>query len=115
MASSQVFQLWHKLIEIITINPKFVCDYLRLQYEEKMREQWGEHIYRIIIDTKDFALPSEENVGEIHKSFALKLRSGPNGSLVSNHNDQFSVVEMGSYSISLGQGNTPNGQQYTQK
>jgi hypothetical protein len=25
-----VFQLWHKLIEIITINPKFVCEYLRL-------------------------------------------------------------------------------------
>ena len=38
LVSSQVFQLWHKLIEIITINPKFVCEWLRMQNEEKMRE-----------------------------------------------------------------------------
>jgi hypothetical protein len=49
--SSQVFQLWHKLIEIIIINPKFICEYMRMQYEEKMREHWGEHIYRTIIET----------------------------------------------------------------
>ena len=67
MVSSQVFQLWHKIIEIITINPKFVCEYLRILYEEKMRETWGEHIYRTIIETSDFAYPSEDNVGEIHK------------------------------------------------
>ena len=30
LVSSQVFQLWHKLIEIITINPKFVCEFLRM-------------------------------------------------------------------------------------
>ena len=33
-----MFQLWHKIIEIITINPKFICEYLRITYEEKMRE-----------------------------------------------------------------------------
>jgi hypothetical protein len=44
-----------------------------------MREYWGEHIYRTIIETKDFAVPSEENVGEIHKQIALKRRNGPNG------------------------------------
>jgi len=67
LVSTQVFQLWHKLIEIITINPKFVCELLRHQYEEKMREQWGEHIYRKIVETQDFANHSEENVGEIHR------------------------------------------------
>jgi hypothetical protein len=44
-----------------------VCEFLRVLYEEKMREYWGEHIYRTIVETKDFSVPSEENVGEIHK------------------------------------------------
>jgi len=43
-------------------------------YEEKMREYWGEHIYRTIVETKDFALPSEDNVGEIHRQIAQKRR-----------------------------------------
>jgi hypothetical protein len=52
-----------------------------------MREYWGEHIYRTIIETRDFAVPSEENVGEIHKQIALKRRNGPNGSLLSSSFD----------------------------
>lgn len=55
------------MIEIITINPKFVCEFLRMINEEKMREYWGEHIYRTIVETRDFAVPPEDNVGEIHK------------------------------------------------
>jgi hypothetical protein len=70
-----------------------------MQYEEKMRETWGEHIYRTIIETKDFAFPSEENVGEIHRQIALKRRNGPNGSLVSSSADAFNVVEIGSQSL----------------
>lgn len=58
----------------MTINPKFVCEYLRAVYEEKMREYWGEHIYRTIVETKDFSQPSEENVGEIHKKIAQQRR-----------------------------------------
>lgn len=64
---SQLFQLWHKILEIITINPKFVCEYLRIQYEEKMREVQGEHIFRTLIETRDFAVPSDDNVAEVHK------------------------------------------------
>ena len=99
LVSCQVFQLWHKLIEIITINPKFVCEFLRIQYEEKMREAQGEHIYRTIIETKDFAFPSEENVGEIHRQLALKKRSGPNGALTSFNFEAFNVIEIGSHSL----------------
>jgi hypothetical protein len=50
--------MWYKYIEVITINPKFVCEYLRLIYEEKMREYWGELIYRTVYETKDFTAPS---------------------------------------------------------
>lgn len=44
-----------------------------------MREVQGEHIYRTIIETKDFAFQSEDNVGEIHRQLAHKKRNGPNG------------------------------------
>ena len=70
-----------------------------MSYEEKMRESWGEHIHRTIIETKDFAIPSEENVGEIHRQIALKKRNGPNGTLVSSNMDAFNVIEIGSHSL----------------
>lgn len=70
-----------------------------MQYEEKMREHWGEHIYRTIIETKDFAFPSEDNVGEIHKQIALKRRNGPNGSLISTTFDTFNIIEISSQSL----------------
>ena len=74
--SSQIFALWYKLIEIITINPKFVCEFLRVMHEEKMREYWGELIYRTVFETKDFTLPSSSNhnVQEIHRTIANKRR-----------------------------------------
>lgn len=55
--STQIFSLWYKLIEIITINPKFVCEFLRVVHEEKMREYWGELIYRTVVETKDLSAP----------------------------------------------------------
>ena len=65
----------------MTINPKFVCEYLRLIHEEKMREYWGELIYRTVFETKDFTVTSTSNqvggpaVQEIHKVIAQKRRA----------------------------------------
>ena len=74
--STQIFSLWYKLIEIITINPKFVCEYLRVIHEEKMREYWGELIYRTVFETKDLSAPSSQNnVAEIHRMMAMKRRT----------------------------------------
>jgi len=56
--STQIFSLWFKFFEVITINPKFVCEFLRIIYEEKMREYWGELIYRTVFESKDFSAPS---------------------------------------------------------
>lgn len=74
MISDQIFSIWNRLIELMTINPKFVTEFLRIIYEEKMREYWGEHIYRTIVETRDFAIPSEENVVEIHRQIAQQKR-----------------------------------------
>ena len=70
MVADQIFSIWNRLVELLTINPKFVTEFLRVIYEEKMREYWGEHIYRTIVETRDFAIPSEDNVGEIHRQIA---------------------------------------------
>ena len=73
--STQVFTLWYKLIEVITTNPKFVCEFLRVVHEEKMREYWGELIYRTVFETKDLSAPSSQNnVSDIHRALATKRR-----------------------------------------
>ena len=68
-----------------------------------MREYWGEHIYRTIVETEDFALPSEENVGEIHRLIAQQKRQNiadeklknPNG--INHLLDAFRIVELGAH------------------
>lgn len=60
-----------------------------------MREVQGEHIYRTLIETRDFAVPSDENVGEIHKQIAQKRRSGAAlaHGIMSQAYDAFNVAE----------------------
>ena len=45
-------------------------------HEEKMREYWGELIYRTVFETQDFTAPSTKghNVQEIHRTIAMKRR-----------------------------------------
>ena len=67
--------MWCRYIDVLTINPKFVCEYLRLIHEEKMREYWGELIYRTVFETADFTVPSHSSPGgpsvqEIHRTIA---------------------------------------------
>lgn len=104
--SDQLFGLWFKFIGLLTINPKFVAEFLRIIYEEKMREYWGEHIYRTIVETKDFAMPSEENVGEIHRQIAQQKRLSladekqKTPSQIGSHAhmlDSFRIVELGGH------------------
>jgi hypothetical protein len=69
-----------------------------------MREVQGEHIYRTLIETRDFAIPSDENVGEIHRQIASKRRNQGNGAAqasllsVTAAYDVFNVIEAGSAS-----------------
>lgn len=46
-----------------------------MDYEDRMREKWGESILRNIIRTNDFAHPVEENIGELHKKIAKSKRA----------------------------------------
>lgn len=42
-----------------------------------MRGRWGDSIFRSVIPTHDFSLPSEENLMETHKKMA-KTKRGAN-------------------------------------
>jgi hypothetical protein len=43
-------------------------------YNEMIRNKWGDSVFRTVIPTPDFALPSEENLGETHKKIAKNRR-----------------------------------------
>ena len=79
-----------------------------------MREYWGEHIYRTIVETRDFAIPSEDNVGEIHRQIAQQKRQSlveekskqpqtlsalhqSNSASSSSMLDTFRIVELGGH------------------
>jgi len=66
------------LIEVMRLAPRFISDYLCLEYREKIRNQLNDSIFRNVIDTADFALPSEENIGEAHRLFANTKRASKN-------------------------------------
>ena len=55
--------------------PRFISDYLCLEFREKIRNQLNDSIFRNVIETPEFALPSEENIGELHRQFANTKRA----------------------------------------
>ena len=75
LLAGKMLILQHKLIEVIKISPRFITEHLKIEYEEKMRDRWGESVFRQVIPTSDYALPSEENIGETHKKFAKTRRA----------------------------------------
>ena len=69
--------VYHKLVDIIRAAPRFVSEYLQVEFEQKTREHWSESIFRQVSPTSNFALlPSSEHydIGEEHKTTARNKR-----------------------------------------
>lgn len=79
--------LQHKLIDVLKVCPRFITEHHHFEYNEKMRDKWGESVFRNIVPTADFSQPSEENIGETHKKFAKTRRAN----LLYQDNDQLKV------------------------
>jgi hypothetical protein len=75
LLAGKMLILQHKLIETIKISPRFITEHHHYEYNEKMRERWGDSVFRNVIGTSDFSLPSEENIGETHKKIAKTRRA----------------------------------------
>lgn len=58
---------------MLKIEPKYIIECLKFEYENRMRGKWGESIYRKIVDVEEFAYPTEERITETHKEL-LRLR-----------------------------------------
>lgn len=69
----QLNTVWNKIIECIKIEPKYILELLRFDYETRLREKWGESIFRNIIETQDFAYPSDENITQKSQRRGLRL------------------------------------------
>jgi len=75
LLAGKMLILQHKVIDVLKVCPRFITEYHRLEYGEKMRDKWGESIFRNVVPTSDFSVPSEENIGETHKKFAKTRRA----------------------------------------
>ena len=49
--AGQIILLQHKLIGVIRAAPRFVSEYLQMDYEEKTRQVWGDFILRGVTPT----------------------------------------------------------------
>ena len=79
MVAGELCILQHKIIEIVKAAPRFVSEYLQIQYEHQTREQWTQSIFREVIPTSNFALlprDADQDIGETHKNLArIKRKS----------------------------------------
>lgn len=87
LLAGKMLILQHKLIDALKISPRFITEHHHFEYKEKMRDKWGESIFREVVPTSDFSIPSEENIGETHKKFAKTRRAN----LLYQENDQLKV------------------------
>lgn len=42
MIAGQMFQLWHKYIELITLRPKRISSYLKNFFDERVRDRYAQ-------------------------------------------------------------------------
>jgi hypothetical protein len=75
LLAGKMLIMQHKLIEVIKINPRFITEFHHYEYNEKMRDKWGDSVFRNVVVTSDFSQFSEENIGENHKKIA-KMKRG---------------------------------------
>ena len=74
MVSLQIRIAYNKILESIKIEPKYVLELLKLEYEQKIREKWGESIFRNILDVQCFAEPSHDIVTSVHSDIERMRR-----------------------------------------
>ena len=79
LLAGKMLILQHQLIEVLKISPRHIVENLHVEYREKIRERWNGCILRSVIPTQDFAIPSEESIGDTHKRIAKTKRATENG------------------------------------
>ncbi|CEL92530.1 unnamed protein product [Vitrella brassicaformis CCMP3155] len=77
--ATQLFELWHKFLNLVPFVTKELQMLLRVQWERQVLERWSEAIFRDLIPLDDLAVsPSYETnlaTWEIHQKEADRVRS----------------------------------------
>eukprot|EP00357_Protocruzia_adherens_P011452 CAMPEP_0115014822 /NCGR_PEP_ID=MMETSP0216-20121206/26337_1 /TAXON_ID=223996 /ORGANISM="Protocruzia adherens, Strain Boccale" /LENGTH=844 /DNA_ID=CAMNT_0002384695 /DNA_START=9 /DNA_END=2543 /DNA_ORIENTATION=- len=73
--AANIFQLWHKLVMVLQMEKTELNAILKESFKEKMRESWGESIFRNIIQTSDYSLQTDKDIGQLHKHMAKVRRN----------------------------------------
>jgi hypothetical protein len=61
-----LYQCWNKLIELLKINSNAAIRSFSVEYNEAIREKWGESIFKNQVKTKDITM-TQQGGGEAGK------------------------------------------------
>ena len=64
----------NNLAKLVIFKPKKVYKHLCEDYQRRIEEKYGENILRHVIQTQDFAFPSEDYTGQLNETVAKKTR-----------------------------------------
>ncbi len=62
------------MAKLINFRPKKIFKLLNEEYKKRIEDRYGEHILRHVIQTQNFAYPSEDYTGQINDVVAKKTR-----------------------------------------
>jgi len=63
--SLQLFQLWHKYIDLLKISPRFIGAVLGFEYNQKMKQRWNQFIQKKHKLSEDPSF-AEQDKGVLH-------------------------------------------------
>lgn len=72
-----MYYLGIQFVELIKAAPKPICIMLQNQYNQKMKDRWGESIFREVKKVHEYALTTDTKIGESHRALARTLRKTP--------------------------------------
>eukprot|EP01016_Furgasonia_blochmanni_P032969 TRINITY_DN3411_c0_g2_i1.p1 TRINITY_DN3411_c0_g2~~TRINITY_DN3411_c0_g2_i1.p1 ORF type:complete len:778 (-),score=192.07 TRINITY_DN3411_c0_g2_i1:19-2352(-) len=73
--SGQLYQLWHKFVELLKVSPRFICAYLAHEYHKRAKLRWSSPFVREVREVKEFATEYDVKMGDNHNNLATNLRN----------------------------------------
>lgn len=77
----QIYQLWHKFLELMKCSPKFITAFLQFDYDARIKDKWDEFVVRSVTKVKsrsthinDTIIYFDSNLGQKHEAEAAQVR-----------------------------------------
>mmetsp|Transcript_26450 Transcript_26450/g.47462 ORF Transcript_26450/g.47462 Transcript_26450/m.47462 type:complete len:719 (+) Transcript_26450:1037-3193(+) len=73
--SAHVCQLLHTLRELLKTSPKAIRQFMQEKHYQRVKERWGESIFRENTPTPEFPFSTEKEIGQMHNTIAISRRN----------------------------------------